>query len=65
MWVHTQSGKAAAKTFDLLLIWFLGIQSEGKSNAVIALYKNIYIYMYVQLILPKQKCAFMYISTKD
>ena len=45
MWVHTQSGKAAAKTFDLLLIWFLGIQSEGKSNAVIALYKNIYIYV--------------------
>lgn len=46
MWEHTQSGKAAAKTFDLLLIWFLGIQSEGKSNAVIALYKKkIYIYV--------------------
>lgn len=46
MWVHTQSGKAAAKTFDLLLIWFLGIQSEGKSNAVIALYKKKkYIYV--------------------
>lgn len=53
MWIHMQTGRAAAKTFNLLLIWFSEIQSEVKSNGVTALYKYIYIYVCVQLIFPK------------
>lgn len=36
-----QTGRVAAKILDfLVIIWFSGIHSEGKSNVVMATYKT-------------------------